>query len=174
MMDFIAVTRTHLQALIDAAQADTATPSDAQIIVKASQELASHVAKPNPTADDVRNSFEQACKSSKAYSFPLGVVKLNGAFRNYMDSDTDSAYVGYRAGFVRGLKWHQQLAQVNVPAEAQPQLPTESSQPSNASLEALRALLECSWLDPDPCDSSELEAAKTQAREAIKAASSPS
>ena len=61
MTDFIAITRPHLQALIDAAQAEAATPSDAQIIVKASRELASPVVTANPTANEVRSCFEQAC-----------------------------------------------------------------------------------------------------------------
>lgn len=167
MTDFITITRPHLQALIDAAQAEAATPSDAQIIVKASQELAGPVVKANPTANEVRSCFEQACNASKAYRFPLGIVKLNGVFQRYMDSDTDSAYVGYKAGFVRGLKWREQL----VAKEPEPAMLGPSAPSVCASLVALRALQGCSWLDPDPCDSAELEAAKAQAREAINAAS---
>ncbi len=118
MTDFIAITRTHLKALIDAAQSDVPTPADAAIIVTAMQELESPAPTESPTSGYVRGCFELACKSSKEYRFPLGVMALNGVFLNYMDSDTDSAFVGYRAGFVRGLKWQHQITQVKATAVA--------------------------------------------------------
>ena len=118
MTAFIAITRTHLKALIDAAQADAPTPADAAIIVTAMQELECPILTEKPTSGYVRGCFELACKSSTEYRFPLGVVTLTGVFLKYMDSDTDSAFVGYRAGFVRGLKWQHQITQVKATAVA--------------------------------------------------------
>lgn len=127
MTDFIAITRTNLKALIDAALSDSATPADADFIATAMQELDSPVASDKPSFEDIRTLFELACKSSRTYRFPLGPLVVNGAFRNYMDSDTDSAFIGYKAGFVRGLKWQRQVAQINAATENQP-LPTPAPQ----------------------------------------------
>lgn len=119
MSNYIAITREHLKALLDAALADAATPADSPIIITAMQELELPAPTANPTSEGVRACFEEACKASKTYKFPLGIVTMNGQFKSYMDSDTDSAHVGYRAGFVRGLKWHQQVAQTQATIEVQ-------------------------------------------------------
>ena len=38
----------------------------------------------------------------KHYLFPLQKMEINGKFHHYMDSDTDSAFVGFQLGY---LKW---------------------------------------------------------------------
>ncbi|NVL49925.1 hypothetical protein F2S72_09245 [Pseudomonas syringae pv. actinidiae] len=162
MTDLIAITRPHLKAFIEASLAEEATPADAAFIATAVRELAYPSPTSSPTSQEVRESFELACKSSTAYRFPLGPVTINGVFQHYMDTDTDSAFVGYRAGVVRGLKWHQQCAQANSRTGA---LEEASSNP----LSALKALQACSWLEPDPSDSQELAEAKAQALKAIGA-----
>lgn len=35
----------------------------------------------------------------KHYRFPLGVLEVNGTFIRYMDSDTDSAWLGFKLGW---------------------------------------------------------------------------
>lgn len=62
-----------------------------------------------PTFDEMerrREIFEMACKSSGVQSrvkFPLNTMNINGRFHYYMDSDTDSAWLGFCIGFNRGL-----------------------------------------------------------------------
>lgn len=160
MTDLIAITRPHLKALIEASLADEGASADAAFIATAVRELAYPSPASSPTSEEVRQSFELACKSSTAYRFPLGPVTINGVFQHYMDTDTDSAWVGYRAGVVRGLKWHQQDAQTNT------RFGSVEEAPSNP-LSALKALQACSWLEPDPSDSQELAEAKAQALQAI-------
>lgn len=142
MSNFIAISRPHLQALIDAAMANSATPADATIILAALKELDSPPVTGAPTSRSVQDCFEAACKESKSFRFPLGIVTLNGAFKNYMDSDTDSAFVGYRAGFVRGLKWHVQAEQANSKVEGSE--PSKNTPPLNAGSTESRLACESS------------------------------
>lgn len=57
------------------------------------------------TDAEIRAEFEASVRGStlKA-STPLGVVTMNGAFSHYADSDTDTLWLGYRAGFARSSR----------------------------------------------------------------------
>lgn len=59
---------------------------------------------PKLTTEMLRQRFEATCKSSTLYDFPLEAMNINGAFHHYMDTDTDSAFTGYRAGFRHGMR----------------------------------------------------------------------
>lgn len=55
----------------------------------------------------LRKEFERICKLPavlKQVNFPLGMFEMNGEFHHYMDSDTDSAWIGFKFGHVVGYR----------------------------------------------------------------------
>lgn len=55
--------------------------------------------------EKVRAEFELAVgrlKERGRADFPLAPMIINGHFHHYMDSDTDSAWIGYFAGWQNG------------------------------------------------------------------------
>lgn len=57
---------------------------------------------PKKTTEEIRGLFEAACKSPitrKKVVFPLAAMIVNDVFHHYMDSDTDSAWIGFHMGF---------------------------------------------------------------------------
>jgi hypothetical protein len=59
-----------------------------------------------PTDEQIRMRFERSVLNSQqlAGNTPLGTVTVNGQFGYYMDADTDTLWIGYRAGFRAALK----------------------------------------------------------------------
>jgi len=54
------------------------------------------------TDEQIREQFEDSIKrSAVAATTPLGVITINDAFHHYADPDTDTMWLGYRAGFKR-------------------------------------------------------------------------
>jgi hypothetical protein len=109
-VEYLLIERDHLKALLeDALNGDiTGTTVNTAHAIAAQHALASSPLNPKPSSADVRGFFEDACRSSRAYRFPLGHMVVNGKFQRFFDSDTDSAFVGYRAGFIRGVNWERQ------------------------------------------------------------------
>lgn len=57
--------------------------------------------------DKIRQEFENVCQLPNVrnkVNFPLGTMTVNGKFHHYMDSDTDSVYIGFVLGFRRALQ----------------------------------------------------------------------
>lgn len=55
----------------------------------------------------LRAEFERICKLPevlKQINFPLGAMQMNGGFHHYMDSDTDSAWIGFKLGHIAGMR----------------------------------------------------------------------
>ncbi|MPQ69489.1 hypothetical protein [Pseudomonas sp. MWU12-2323] len=130
MSDTLLINREHLQSLLDAALAadSTGNVADSAYVLAAKESLSTpqeYQTAPEPA--DVRQLFEEACKKSKAYKFPLGYMLINGAFHHYSDSDTDSAFVGYRAGFNQGINWERR--QRRGQPDSAVQQPAEGVQP---------------------------------------------
>jgi hypothetical protein len=125
MSDTLLIQREHLQALLDAVLAADTTDSLGRTthVIAAQESLsAPQEYRASPERVEVRGFFEEACKLSTAYRFPLGHMVINGAFHHYYDSDTDSAFAGYRAGFNRGVNWerHQRRSSIRGTVEAEP------------------------------------------------------
>jgi len=56
------------------------------------------------TREKIRMEFERSCQLPQVLEqvkFPLGAMTVNDEFSHYMDSDTDSAWMGYLLGFRR-------------------------------------------------------------------------
>lgn len=63
--------------------------------------LAAPVSK--PSREVAREAFEASVRTSKlAANTPLGAVTINGEFSHYANPDTDTLWLGYRAGFNAG------------------------------------------------------------------------
>lgn len=120
MSENILIDRDCLQALVNAALGRSAPGEDIAPHLSAAQILLAQPPglRPPPTIDERREFFETACKASKDYKFPLGVFLINGRFSHYHDSDTDSAFAGYRAGFMHGCRWERGIAVITPPAAA--------------------------------------------------------
>lgn len=54
----------------------------------------------------IRAKFEKAAAKSTTIHYPLGIMEINGVFHHYMDPDTDNAWIGFRAGYLIGLRDH--------------------------------------------------------------------
>lgn len=125
MSDNLLIQHEHLQALLDAVLAADTTGNAATTthVIAAKEALSAPLVwRKAPEADEVRGYFEDACKKSTSHKFPLNYVKVNGAFHHYFDSDTDSAFLGYRGGFNRGVNWErrQRRGQPEPAPAAQP------------------------------------------------------
>jgi hypothetical protein len=51
------------------------------------------------TPEEKRALFERGLESLKRKGiacFPLAIMEINGKFHHYMDSDTDSAWIGFQ------------------------------------------------------------------------------
>lgn len=59
-----------------------------------------------PTDEQIRQRFEEGVRNSPQLkdNTPLDVLTMNGAFHHYMDPDTDTLWIGYRAGFRAALR----------------------------------------------------------------------
>lgn len=57
------------------------------------------------TDEQIRERFERSVRKSPKLkgNTPLGTVTINGAFSHYADPDTDTLWIGYRAGFRAAL-----------------------------------------------------------------------
>lgn len=57
------------------------------------------------TDEQIRERFERSVRNSPRLknNTPLGEVTVNGAFSHYMDADTDTLWIRYRAGFRAAL-----------------------------------------------------------------------
>ncbi|MFL1449216.1 hypothetical protein ACI77O_12545 [Pseudomonas tritici] len=117
MSEQVMIEREHLQTLLDSALLVASTEVLQPPHIQAAQQvLASPTSlRDQPSLDERREFFEAACKASRTYNFPLGVMVVNGHFRNYFDSDTDSAFAGYRAGFSHGRRWERGVQVVSPP-----------------------------------------------------------
>lgn len=74
------------------------TLSDAEAAVRAAR-MGPPVSPIPSEQADVRRMFFKALdylRKNKIADFPEGVVEVNGTFRRFMDSDTDSAWIGFR------------------------------------------------------------------------------
>lgn len=125
-----------LQALLDALLAGdtTGTAHEAAYVIAAQDSLSApqaYLHKPAP--EEARQSFESACNKSTSYRFPLGAMEINGAFHHYVDSDTDSAFAGWRGGFNQGVNWERRQRRVQPSPAVDPapvEEPVEQSEPA--------------------------------------------
>ncbi|MCF5371991.1 hypothetical protein [Pseudomonas syringae] len=104
------IDHAQLQALLDALLAadTTGTAHESAYVIAAQNSLSApqeYLHKPD--RELVRQSFESACNISTSYRFPLGAMVINGDFHHYVDSDTDSAFAGWRGGFNQGVNWER-------------------------------------------------------------------
>ncbi|WP_347220306.1 hypothetical protein [Chryseobacterium sp.] len=83
---------------------------------------AAKASAPEPVAltdEQVRELFEASVKKSAiASKTPLNIVTLNGAFHHYFDADTDTMWLGYRAGYRRAALAASQPAPTPSKGEA--------------------------------------------------------
>jgi hypothetical protein len=58
--------------------------------------------------DELKSCFERAILQtpSLAKNTPLGVMKINNEFSHYMDSDTDTLWIG----FAMGMRYYSHLS----------------------------------------------------------------
>jgi hypothetical protein len=68
--------------------------------------------------------FERACQlpsTQKHVVFPLGSMTINGVLHHYMDSDTDSAWIGFGMGFRRAEQLQRESEKQSVHPTSEPQ-----------------------------------------------------
>lgn len=70
--------------------------------LRSGQHLTQQPAAAGVSDAEIREQFEDSIKRSAiAATTPLGTVTINDAFHHYADPDTDTMWLGYRAGFKR-------------------------------------------------------------------------
>lgn len=71
------------------------------------QPISSEVSNPeHMPVEELRKYFEDYISKSKRFkdNTPLGIVTFNGEFQKYMDSDTDTMWIGFALGMRHAMK----------------------------------------------------------------------
>ncbi|MFS2049753.1 hypothetical protein ACEN9J_02765 [Variovorax sp. Varisp41] len=70
------------------------------------------------TAAEMRALFEESIRQTKVFAdnTPMGTMEVNGEFSHYMDSTTDSMWIG----FAIGMRCAERRAALTPPAVAAP------------------------------------------------------
>ena len=134
MKELFLIEREHLQALLDIAINTASDQSEiAPHVIAARLALDTPIVRELPKLQEQRGWFEGACKASRTYNFPLGAMVVNKKFCHFIDSDTDSAYAGYRAGFIHGVRWSRHEQVLREPAVCAADAVTEVTHEAKAS-----------------------------------------
>jgi hypothetical protein len=75
----------------------------------------------------VRRLFEEAILASiYAHSTPLGIMTVNGEFWHYMDTDTDTLWLGFVLGVQAAEQLNQERSKILRLCQTKPATPSSS------------------------------------------------